>query len=464
MDSKEVTGENTTKLINTVSRNTIGLGSNAPLKQKKRMKRSTVILLVLITVLLGFGAIVLLDKVVMPWYVKLGAVAKVPNVNGIKYEEAERKLQVMGFEVKKSEPRFDAQAPSGTVIMQLPYAGSITKQGRRIYLTVSKGENLEFVPNLVGLPLRQARINLIRVGMDVGEIIYEFCDTIGRDLVSGQSIQSTAMARPATKIDVKISRGQAAVQTMMPSLMGLTIQDAKVKLGNAGLSMGSINYKESEAYEENTIIAQSVSAFVAVPQYSRVNVTVCVKPGMLPKQDEQPEAEQEEKKTEPKPNELQKKIDNGIPQDKKNETPTSPVNKPLSSSSSSEKSKLATTAAAIATNKAKTTTKSSSGERVVKDIKTTTTNSAKKLTDKKLTEKKAQTTNTGTQVKAGSTTSGIAKSTTTKPTTTKPVGTKSTTTKSTTQANKPKLEDKSKKTTVKKDVEKLPTIKREDNN
>lgn len=271
----------TSNIISSVSRNTTNNLGQGNLNNKKRFSKWKIILFAFLAILLGFGAIVLLDKVIMPWYVKLGAVAQVPNVLGIKYEEAEDKLVKLGFEVKKSEPRFDARSPAGTVVMQLPYAGSQTKQGRRIYLTVSRGENLEFVPNLIGLELRQARINLIRVGMDVGEIVYEFCDTIEPGKVSGQSMQPTAMARPGTKVDMMISRGKSVAQTMMPSLIGVNIDDARAKLAIAGLSLGKISYKETESYEANLIIAQSLSAYTSVAQYSYVNVTVAVKPGSL---------------------------------------------------------------------------------------------------------------------------------------------------------------------------------------
>jgi hypothetical protein len=89
------------------------------------------------------------------------------------------------------------------------------------------------------------------------------------------------MARPGTKVDMMISRGKSVAQTMMPSLIGVNIDDARAKLAIAGLSLGKISYKETESYEANLIIAQSLSAYTSVAQYSYVNVTVAVKPGSL---------------------------------------------------------------------------------------------------------------------------------------------------------------------------------------
>ena len=135
-----------------------------------------------------FLLLLLLDKVIMPWYVKLGAEAQVPAVVGMPFPEAEKLLKEKGFEVKRAEPRYNDKYPAGTVLMQLPYGGAVTKEGRRIYLTESRGVEMIPLPNVIGRPLREARITLMRQGFDVGEIEYDYNDTIMRDLIFSQSV------------------------------------------------------------------------------------------------------------------------------------------------------------------------------------------------------------------------------------------------------------------------------------
>src|ERR1041384_1310756 len=108
-----------------------------------------------------FLLLVLLDKVIMPWYVKLGAVETVPNVVGATFADAQKRLAKLGFDVKKGEPRFDDRYPAGSVVMQLPYGGTQTKQGRRLYLTVSRGTEMIPMLGLVGMPLSEAGIHLM---------------------------------------------------------------------------------------------------------------------------------------------------------------------------------------------------------------------------------------------------------------------------------------------------------------
>ncbi|HVZ37947.1 MAG TPA: PASTA domain-containing protein [Candidatus Kapabacteria bacterium] len=218
--------------------------------------------------------LVLLDKVVMPWYVKAGSEAKVPEVVGLPFAEAQKRLEKLGFEVKKGESRFDDRYPAGMVVMQLPYGGQVTKEGRRVYLTLSRGTELIPVPDLTGMPLREARINLMRNGFDIGDVTYEHNDTIMKDLVYWQSIPPKVPARPGANVAVMISRGPSTRFIMMPSLLSLDIEQARARLDNAGLVMGVVRYKENPAYAKNTVIEQTVAPYAQVAQGAAVDVTI----------------------------------------------------------------------------------------------------------------------------------------------------------------------------------------------
>lgn len=220
-----------------------------------------------------FILLLLLDKAVMPWYVKLGAEAKVPDVVGMPYPEAEKLLEEKGFEAKRAEPRYTEKYPAGTVMMQLPYGGAVTKEGRRIYLTESRGVEMIPVPEVIGRPLREARIALMRQGFEVGEVAYEQNDTIMRDLVYAQSVPPKVGARPGTKINLFISRGPSTRYTMMPNLVGLSLDQARTRLENAGLTLGVVRKKRSD-FERNAVIEQSVSPYAQVAERAAVNVTI----------------------------------------------------------------------------------------------------------------------------------------------------------------------------------------------
>ena len=220
-----------------------------------------------------FVLLVLLDKVVMPWYVKHGSEAKVPDVVGMPYPEAEKLLKKEGFQAKRAEPHYSDKFPAGTVMMQLPYGGAITKEGRHIYLTESRGVEMIPVPDVTGRPLREARITLMRQGFDVGDVTYEENDSVMRDLVFAQSVPSKVGARPGTSISLSISKGPAVRYTMMPELVGLGLDDARARLESAGLTLGVVRKKRSDR-ERNAVIEQSSPAYSQVAERSAINITI----------------------------------------------------------------------------------------------------------------------------------------------------------------------------------------------
>ena len=254
--------------------------------REERVSWKTVVKFISISVAVLFLLLVAFDKFLMPMYVKHGATEKVPDVVGIAYVEAKAKLEKMGFEVKKGEMQFNDRYPHGTVIRQLPYGGTHTKEGRRIYLTLSRGSEMIPMIDLVGMPVREARIGLMKIGFDLGEIEYDYNDTIMRDLVYAQSIPPKVGARPGTIVDVMVSRGPSTRFTMMPNLISLDLEQARVRLQNAGLVLGIIRYKDDDAYLPNTVIEQSVSPYAQVAQSAAIDVTVAMPPGAEPDADE----------------------------------------------------------------------------------------------------------------------------------------------------------------------------------
>lgn len=219
--------------------------------------------------------LMLVDAVVMPWYVKLGQVESVPDVVGLPYAEARKRLEKLGFEVKKGEPRFDSRYPTGAVVLQSPYGGAQTKKGRRVYLTLSRGTELIPVPDLLGMQIRDARINLMRSGLELGEVIYDHNDTIMKGLVFAQNIPPKIGARPGTVVDVMVSRGPSTRFTMMPNLLSLDIDQARSRLENAGLVLGVVRFKDDPAYVKNTVIEQGVTPYSQVAQGAAIDLTIC---------------------------------------------------------------------------------------------------------------------------------------------------------------------------------------------
>lgn len=66
--------------------------------------------------------------------------ARVPNVIGLTYDAAARRLAEVGFKAQQGEKRIHGGAPRNTVLEQNPHAGTRDVEGAVVTLVVSAGQ------------------------------------------------------------------------------------------------------------------------------------------------------------------------------------------------------------------------------------------------------------------------------------------------------------------------------------
>src|SRR5438270_8510365 len=171
-----------------------------------------------------------------------------------------RILQDAGYEPIKYETQFDQKFPEGTIIRQTPEGGDETKPGRKVYLIISSGKEMVLVPSLVGMPLKDARLMLVRANLELGNQTMDFNDSVASGSVLRQSPVAGSKISASQKIDLVISSGGRAGKVAVPDLVGLNEKEAFSKLGNAKLGVGNRSFVNSETQRPGTIAAQSPNA------------------------------------------------------------------------------------------------------------------------------------------------------------------------------------------------------------
>src|SRR5271157_1993203 len=115
--------------------------------------------------------VLLLDNVVLPLYVNHGGTLIVPDVVGMPEADALHILDSLNLEPRKGDVHPDKDYPEGYVVAQNPVPQQIVKPRRRIYLTISGGEQLAVVPELKGRSLRDTKFALDRSGLKLGPVV-----------------------------------------------------------------------------------------------------------------------------------------------------------------------------------------------------------------------------------------------------------------------------------------------------
>lgn len=241
-------------------------------RQKSRFERFAIKTGIVLLSLLLF--LILFDKVIMPWYVQRGAVTILPKVVGKQVDDAIKILAESGYQPIKYETQFDEKAKEGTIIRQTPEGGDETKPGRKVYLIISGGKEMVVVPNLVGQSLKDARIQLVKLNLDLGKTDMEFTDSIAGGIVYKQSPNPGGKISTDEKVNIVVSEGQRAGRVAVPDLIGVSFNEAILRLGNAKLGVGNRTDVSSETLKPGTIQDQSPKAGELVVEGSTVDLFI----------------------------------------------------------------------------------------------------------------------------------------------------------------------------------------------
>lgn len=198
-------------------------------------------------------SLVIIDQIVLPWIVSTTDTVIVPEVTGQPVDEARSLLENRQLRINEIRYQHSNDVKPGTVMSQLPYAGATVKEGRRVYLTVSKGIEVVTVPNLIGMSMRDARLALARAGLQLGSVTNVTDENVPVDGISWQSPAAGSSVSADASIAIGVSRGSSL---HMPSLIGLRLDEAKTVLAEIGLSVGTVRERATQAFAAGTIIDQ----------------------------------------------------------------------------------------------------------------------------------------------------------------------------------------------------------------
>jgi eukaryotic-like serine/threonine-protein kinase len=203
-----------------------------------------------------FALVIILDIIVLPWYVNHEGTLPVPDVVGMPEVEAIRVLDSLKLEPRRGEVRPDKEYPEGYVVAQNPIPSQIVKPNRRVYLTISGGEQLASVPELKGRSIRDTKFALERSGLKLGAVLREISKEFPEGTIISQDVTAGARVKRGSYIRVTQSAGQTMDSLVVPSVVGKTLNEAQKVLTQKGFKAGSITYQISADLLPNTVIDQ----------------------------------------------------------------------------------------------------------------------------------------------------------------------------------------------------------------
>ncbi|NQX38327.1 PASTA domain, binds beta-lactams [Pedobacter steynii] len=192
------------------------------------------------------------------YYTKHGEGLNVPVLKGLAFTQAVSKLEDLGLRYEVDSV-FVMDSPPGIVIDQDPEANTFVKGNRTIYLTVNVAlaPNVKF-PDIEFKPLREAQALIENYGLKLGDTTYR--SDVSKDVVlqamfGGQPLKAGESLPKGSRIDFVLGDGKGNEEVDIPSLIGLTKDEAVFALKNgAMLTLGTITYEGEIIDSANAVI------------------------------------------------------------------------------------------------------------------------------------------------------------------------------------------------------------------
>ena len=167
----------------------------------------------------------------------------IPRVLDLGLTAAQEQLTADGFRVRIAAEEPDPRAARGRVIWQDPPPGTIVPEGSTVELTPSAGPPTILVPDVVNFDAGEARKVILAAGLIVGRE-----DSVESSLEPGVVVQTrpgVGLAREAgTPVDLILSSGPS--RTGVPSVVGMSLDDASRLVQRVGLAIGGVRVTPSK--------------------------------------------------------------------------------------------------------------------------------------------------------------------------------------------------------------------------
>lgn len=255
------------------------------------------ILAAIIIIALGWAALFGID-----FYTHHGESEKVPQLQGLYVEEAELLLKNQHLYPQVIDSVFVREKKLGTIIDQIPAAGSSVKRDRPIYLIINSRQMRQVpIPDVNDVSYRQADAMLKAIGLKVSSVQYspsEYKDLVIAVKYRGQTIEAGTRVPEGSSLILIVGSGLGAEITSVPLLKGLGLEQGRAQALSSMVVLGAVEYDVEPVGNESEYIIyrQRPGASAEVPTGTRIDVWMSKDRSLLNKvfEEDQTPVEQEE--------------------------------------------------------------------------------------------------------------------------------------------------------------------------
>ena len=196
---------------------------------------------------------------------------EIPYVIGRNIDEVIEQYEKLGYTINQTKSDYSSEYEEGEIMSQDPEAGTKTTT-KTINVEVSKGTKMIAVTNVEGKDVKVARYELENTLGFVVEEVEQTSDTVAAGLVISQDYKD--VERPyGSVIKLTVSSGDGKEQIVVPSVIGMSEQEAKSTLEDKKLKV-EVEYGEDESKSNGTVLEQSYPQNSVLKEGDLITITV----------------------------------------------------------------------------------------------------------------------------------------------------------------------------------------------
>lgn len=204
---------------------------------------------------IALAGVLLVNFVVMPRWVRHDAAVPVPEVVGMDVAAARRACDAVGLQLLEEGKRHGNGVLPGHVLSQSPAAGSAVKPGRNVRVLVSLGTEVVTMPDVRGLTLRQATLQIENAQLLLGDIA-RIRDGDGGEIVRATRPAAGAAIARGDSVTLLLEIGAVKESFLMPNLLGQDLGDARALIESRGFRVGRVTYRAASGVYPGTVLEQ----------------------------------------------------------------------------------------------------------------------------------------------------------------------------------------------------------------
>ncbi len=245
--------------------------------KKKTSRRGT-----WIVVLLVFFFFIALIFVSIDWV--MGALVhtrkevSVPDITNKPVTTALNSLASVNLALKQAGIEYAEGIPPGSVLRQIPSAGTKVREGRIIRVWISQGDEMVFVPSVVDLDLRAAQVAIRQAGLQVEKVEHAYSLTAEKGVVIAQKPVADSMLTRGDKVSLTISDGQPpASVVLVPDFINKKLATATLWASQQNINL-IVKEDEQSPFSYGMIASQTPKADAEIAPNSNLEIVVSRRP------------------------------------------------------------------------------------------------------------------------------------------------------------------------------------------